>query len=76
MFRILNLAIVFPTAAILLLCGVRSASAQLPDQHVGETVPRDVREMYDRGLQYLSTSQTPEGNWNDSQQGAAVTASP
>jgi hypothetical protein len=50
-----------------------SASAQLPDQHVGETVPRDVREMYDRGLQYLANTQTPNGQWNDGQQGAAVT---
>jgi len=50
-----------------------SASAQLPDQHTGETVPRDVREMYDRGLQFLATTQTPEGTWNDSQQGAAIT---
>jgi hypothetical protein len=40
---------------------------------VGEVVPRDVREMYDHGLQYLANTQTPEGSWNDSQQGAAVT---
>ena len=47
--------------------------AQTPDQHVGQSVPRDVREMYDRGLQFLASTQTPEGTWNDSQQGAAVT---
>lgn len=49
------------------------ASAQPPTEHMGETVPRDVREMYDRGLQYLANTQTAEGDWNDSQRGAAIT---
>src|SRR5262245_47209416 len=30
------------------------ASAQIPTTRFGETVPRDVREMYDRGLQFLA----------------------
>jgi hypothetical protein len=47
--------------------------AQLPEEKIGETVPRDVREMYDRGLQYLANSQTAEGGWNDSEQGPAIT---
>ena len=29
----------------------------------GEVVPRDVREMYDRGLQYLAKTQTEKGDW-------------
>lgn len=40
----------------------------------GEVVPRDVREMYDRGLQYLARTQGPNGDWpNDGQAGPAVT---
>jgi hypothetical protein len=70
--RIAPLAITIATA--LFACGQAApARAQTPDQHVGKTVPRDVREMYDHGLQYLASSQTPEGGWNDGQQGAAVT---
>jgi hypothetical protein len=65
---------VLSIAVVTLICGWSSAAcAQLPDQHVGEVVPRDVREMYDRGLQYLASTQTLEGDWNDSQRGAAVT---
>ena len=29
----------------------------------GEVVPRDVREMYDRGLQFLASKQTDKGEW-------------
>lgn len=39
------------------------ATAQVPGERFGEVVPRDVREMYDRGLQYLARSQTEQGNW-------------
>jgi hypothetical protein len=39
------------------------AQAQPPTTRGGEVVPRDVREMYDRGLQYLVTTQTPNGDW-------------
>jgi len=30
---------------------------------MGEGLPRDLREMYDRGLQYLATTQTERGDW-------------
>jgi hypothetical protein len=40
-----------------------SATAQPPNIRYGEAVPRDVREMYDRGLQYLANTQTESGNW-------------
>ena len=33
---------------------VAPARAQLPNVSYGEVVPRDVREMYDRGMQYLA----------------------
>lgn len=39
------------------------ARAQLPSSRFGEVVPRDVREMYDRGLQYLATTQGENGDW-------------
>jgi hypothetical protein len=38
-------------------------SAQLPTARFGEVVPRDVREMYDRGLQYLANTQSDKGDW-------------
>jgi hypothetical protein len=40
-----------------------SARAQMPAPRFGEVVPRDVREMYDRGLQYLATTQSEKGEW-------------
>lgn len=42
------------------------ARAQPPGTHYGEVIPRDVREMYDRGLQYLASSQTETGDWPSS----------
>jgi hypothetical protein len=62
---------VMVAAALLSIAG--SAAAQTPQEHVGEVVPRDVREMYDRGLQYLVKSQSDEGDWKGSQQGPGVT---
>lgn len=49
------------------------AAAQAPFTHYGEAVPRDVREMYDRGLQYLAQKQTDKGDWADGQQGPGTT---
>ena len=49
------------------------AGAQVMPEHVGEVVPRDVREMYDRGLQYLVKTQTDEGDWRTGQQGPGTT---
>ena len=40
------------------------ARAQMPAPRFGEVVPRDVREMYDRGLQYLATTQGERGDWS------------
>jgi hypothetical protein len=50
-----------------------AARAQVGPEHVGEVVPRDVREMYDRGLQYLIKTQTEEGSWTGGQQGPGIT---
>src|SRR5262249_43475936 len=48
-------------AALFALAG--TAGAQAPNVRYGEVVPRDVREMYDRGLQYMASTQTEAGNW-------------
>ncbi len=40
-----------------------AAVAQPPTARLREAVPRDVREMYDRGLQYLASTQTEAGDW-------------
>jgi hypothetical protein len=48
------------------------ARAQLPQEQFGEVVPRDIREMYDRGLQYLASTQSEGGGWQGGQQGPGV----
>ena len=58
------------------LCSVYcSAVAQAPATGAGEAVPRDVREIYDRGLQYLATTQSEDGDWKGgaAEQGPGVT---
>ncbi len=60
-------------ATALILATAQTALAQLPEIRIGEVVPRDVREMYDRGLQYLAKTQTDNGDWNDGQNGPGIT---
>jgi hypothetical protein len=68
-----------PTLRILLAACVglalvsSAAKAQDPLAHHGEVVPRDVREMYDRGLQYLASKQSDNGDWADGQNGPGTT---
>lgn len=40
------------------------ASAQPFEAQQGDAVPRDVRDMYDRGLKYLVATQDQSGNWS------------
>ena len=48
--------------------------AQSPNIRIGEAVPRDVREMYDRGLQFLASTQSEKGDWpGGNDQGAGGT---
>jgi hypothetical protein len=57
-----------------LLAFAASAAAQPPSVRVGEAVPRDVREIYDRGLQYLASKQAASGDWQGGgQEGPGVT---
>ena len=60
-------------AMLLLSALAQPAVAQLPSVRVGEAVPRDVRELYEKGLQYLVTSQTENGTWTGGQQGPGIT---
>ncbi|MGC8639088.1 MAG: squalene--hopene cyclase [Isosphaeraceae bacterium] len=46
-----------------ILAPAQRAYAQAPGTKFGEVVPRDVREMYDRGLQYLAAKQSDKGDW-------------
>ncbi|HEY2251549.1 MAG TPA: hypothetical protein VGH74_10835, partial [Planctomycetaceae bacterium] len=66
-------ALAFCLAAVILLVTAPIASAQVTDVRYGEVVPRDVREMYDRGLQYLAGSQSENGDWQGGQTGPGVT---
>ncbi len=62
-----------PALIIFLFLLTSPALAQLPLTHHGEIVPRDVREMYDRGLQYLAQKQAADGRWPDGQPGPGTT---
>jgi len=58
--------------AIALAAG--SASGQLPTTRTGDAIPRDMREIYDRGVQYLVSKQSPNGEWTGGgEQGPGVT---
>ncbi|HET6880226.1 MAG TPA: squalene--hopene cyclase [Pirellulales bacterium] len=60
------------SAAVVLNVGL--AWGQLPELRQGSAVPHEVRDIYDRGLQYLANSQTAGGDWqNTGQQGPGVT---
>ena len=50
-------------AAVLLASAV-PGQAQPPGIHYGDAVPRDVREMYDRGLEFLAKTQQEKGSWS------------
>ncbi len=57
-----------------LRCDLGTASAQLPFMiHQGDAVPRDVREIYDRGVAYLVKTQAADGSWQGGQSGPGVT---
>ena len=71
----LNLLFGLAVACALHLSSLAPCSlAQAPSNRFGEVVPRDVREIYDRGLQYLVSSQNEAGDWkNGGEQGPGVT---
>lgn len=59
---------------VLLLTSAVTVCAQPPTARMGEAVPRDVREAYERGMQFLAKTQTEAGDWTgDGQQGPGTT---
>jgi hypothetical protein len=59
-----------PTAVclgLLLHAGAFHATAQGPDVQYGQQVPAEVKQMYERGLNYLVETQQEDGNWPGSQ---------
>lgn len=62
-------------AAVILLVSnwSHSALAQPVSLPQGDVVPRDVREMTDRGLEYLVKSQSDAGSWQDGYAGPGTT---
>jgi hypothetical protein len=52
---------------------IAGALAQPPNARIGEAVPRDVREIYDKGLQFLVKTQSEKGDWSGGQPGAGIT---
>src|SRR5882672_5478121 len=61
-------------AVVLVLLAVATrATAQPPNASIGEAVPRDVREIYDKGLQYLVKTQTERGDFTGGMQGPGIT---
>ena len=49
------------------------AVAQPPGGRTGDAVPRDIRELYERGLKYLAGTQGEDGGWANSGQGGPGT---
>ncbi len=53
---------------------IESATAQPPSVETGDLVPAEVREIYERGLNFLANSQSENGTWNGGEQRAGMTA--
>ncbi|KAA5540412.1 squalene--hopene cyclase [Roseiconus nitratireducens] len=52
------------TLGLLACLPFSAAQAQYPTAQMGDVVPRDVRELYEKGLKYLASSQTEGGDWS------------
>ena len=61
-------------ALLLLGASARPAAAQLPELRHGAAVPKEIRDCYDRALEYLAASQGESGDWQQAgQQGPGIT---
>lgn len=54
---------------LLMFVMTKPARAQFPTVQMGEAVPRDIREIYEKGLRYLASSQRESGDWEDATSG-------
>ncbi len=61
------------TVILLLLLMTSRVAAQVIEIRSGDVVPRDLRDMYDRGLQFLVANQNLDGSWPSNHQGTGVT---
>jgi hypothetical protein len=61
------------TVALVFLFPSAGTIAQEPNVQIGQAVPRDVREIYDKGLHYLAQTQTERGDWPGVHAGPGVT---
>ncbi len=62
------------TGIVFLFAGISSpVSAQDPQLRFGTDVPRDVEQIYERGLEWLAANQTKEGNWSGGDEGPGIT---
>ncbi len=68
-----SMAAIGLTLAALATGPLGSVVAQPPAVQPGEVVPRDVRQIYDRGLQFLAASQSQDGTWNGGEPGPGMT---
>ncbi|HEV7999547.1 MAG TPA: squalene--hopene cyclase [Planctomycetaceae bacterium] len=57
------------TLAAFAMSPIGSVIAQPPEVQSRDVVPRDVRKMYERGLQFLAASQSQDGSWDGGQPG-------
>lgn len=72
--------LVLPSLALIVSCLLltKPVYAQPPglemqlEVHTGDAVPHDVRELYDRGLQFLVSTQDEKGGWPSRHTGAGV----
>jgi hypothetical protein len=67
-----NIAL-FAVVVWVMMIQINPVNAQLSSARASEAIPRDVREIYDRGLTYLVSQQAEDGSWGGSQQGPGVT---
>ena len=70
---ITSLTSVVMSTAVFTVVFTGLASAQFPTAQMGEIVPRDVRETYEKGLRFLATTQTQDGTWQGGHGGPGVT---
>ena len=62
-------------AAIIASAFFASSACIAQDTQVrfGTDVPRDVEQIYERGLEWLATNQTKDGNWTGGDSGPGIT---